>query len=111
METSIRLWMDLRFWKNKALWSYDETITDLEVYYDPWNNYLTTIIEHTQGGAKRTRPSRPTPKWVSTGRKVTLKDGSKRSLYKNAGKPGELRIRRMATRAGKSVATYVKPPR
>ena len=48
-------------------------------------------------------------KWVSTGRKVTLKDGSKRALYKNAGKPGELRIRRMATRAGKTVATYVKP--
>jgi hypothetical protein len=60
------------------------------------------------GGAKK---STSAAKWVSTGRKVTLKDGSTRSLYKNAAKPGDLRVRRMATRAGKSVATYVKPPR
>jgi hypothetical protein len=48
--------------------------------------------------------------WTSTGRKVTLKDGSKRSLYKNPSKPGDLRIRRMAKhRNGRTVATYVKP--
>ena len=50
-------------------------------------------------------------KWTTTGRKVTLKDGSKRTLYKSSSKPGELRIRRMATRAGQTIATYVKPPR
>ena len=68
-----------------------------------------------RGGAARKRRKavarRPAaaPKWVSTGRKVTLHDGTKRSLYKNAGKPGELRIRRMGTRNGQPVATYVKP--
>ena len=50
-------------------------------------------------------------KWTTTGRKVTLKDGSKRTLYKSSSKPGELRIRRMATRAGQTIATSVKPPR
>ncbi len=49
--------------------------------------------------------------WVSAGRKATLKDGSTRTLYMNVSKPGELRIRRMTTRDGKSVATYVKPPK
>ena len=50
-------------------------------------------------------------KWSATDRKVTLKDGSKRTLYNNAGKPGEFRIRRMSTRAGQTVATYIKPPK
>ncbi len=49
--------------------------------------------------------------WVSTGRKVTLTDGTVRTLYKNASKPGEQRIRRMTQRDGRSVATYVKPPK
>ena len=64
------------------------------------------IRVHGGGRGKTT-----SPKWTSTGRKVTLKDGSKRALYKKADKPGELRIRRMATRAGQTVATYVKPPK
>ncbi len=72
---------------------------------------VTRLAEPQDGGAHRTRPAHPAPKWVSTGRKVALKDGSKHSLYQNAAKPGELRIRRMATRAGTSVATYVKHPR
>ncbi len=90
---------------------------------DRLETYLNMKIERTPGqtldlpndpliGGRKTRAvTRVTTKWISTGRKITMRDGSTRSLYKNAAKPGEHRIRRMATRAGKSVATYVKPPR
>ena len=60
------------------------------------------------------------PKWVRAGRKVTLKDGSTRSLYMSDAFPGELRIKRMkrmsisaVSKENKTrqrrVATYVKP--
>ena len=69
----------------------------------------TEIIITSTGGGSTTTHTRA--KWVSSGRKITLKDGSKRALYKNSAKPGDLRIRRLATRAGHTVATYIKPPR
>ena len=36
-------------------------------------------------------------KWISTGQRITLKDGSQQSLYRtlNPRFPGELRVRRM----------------
>ena len=50
--------------------------------------------------------------WTSTGKKVTLKDGSKRTLYRNQGLPGELRIRKMRKcKHNKTTAIYIKPPR
>ncbi len=72
--------------------------------------FLTVVRSQVQSGGSDAK-TRAAHVWVSTGRTVTLRDGSKRSLYKNAAKPGDLRVRRMAVRAGKSVATYVKPPR
>ena len=61
-----------------------------------------------QKGGKRTAPQKPAPKWVSTGRTAAVPDGTRRSLYKNAGRPGVLCFRRMATRGGRRVATYVE---
>jgi hypothetical protein len=61
----------------------------------------------TKGGCKAVPL---TNKWLPTPRKATLKDGSKRILYKNPHYPGDLRIRKM--RKGKDnrmTATYVKP--
>ena len=58
------------------------------------------------GGGVATR--RTNGQWSPTGRKVTLKDGTKRALYSNPSKPGDLRMRKMARRGGKVVATYVK---
>jgi hypothetical protein len=71
-----------------------------------WPNEVGNARNGGQGGGLK----KMTTSWVSTGRKITLRDGSQRSLYKNAGKPGELRIRRMAMRAGQTVTTYIKPP-
>ena len=78
--------------------------------YFEWRRLKDIVDDKMRGGATK-KSTKSTTKWTSTGRKVTLNDGSKRALYKNAGKPGELRIRRMATRAGQTVATYVKPPK
>ena len=47
--------------------------------------------------------------WISLGRKISLKDGSTRILYANKAKPGEFRIKRMVSRNGKKVASFVKP--
>ena len=58
------------------------------------------------GGGVATR--RTNGQWSPTGRKVTLKDGTKRALYSDPSKPGDLRMRKMARRGGKVVATYVK---
>ena len=63
------------------------------------------------GGTKRTTKKTISATWTSTGRNTTLKDGSKRVLYKNPKYPGEYRIRKMRqNRDGKMVAAYVKPP-
>ena len=75
----------------------------------PWAS-IKSILPHkeaTQGGGKA---APLTNKWSPTPRKATLKDGSKRMLYKNPHYPGDLRIRKM--RKGKDnrmTATYVKP--
>ena len=58
----------------------------------------------TGGKSKRKAPPKKKVAWVSTGRK----DGKSRTLYKSSSKPGELRIKKMAQRNGKTVATYVK---
>ena len=64
-----------------------------------WNNMPR------RGGA----PS--APHWTPTGRKVTLGDGSRRSLFKNHKFPGQLRVRKMHKgRDGKLSATYILPP-
>ncbi len=48
-------------------------------------------------------------KWIQTGRKVKRPDGSVRTVYTSAAKPGEERIRRtvMRMRKGESTASYV----
>ena len=81
-----------------------QVVFNIFVEYGDYQQYKNSNVA-VHGG--RGHP-KATHKWTT---KVTLKDGSKRALYKNAGKPGELRIRRMATRAGQTVATYVKPPK
>ena len=63
-------------------------------------------------GGKANKRKKPTAecKWVSTGRKLALKDGPK-VLYKNIKFPGEVRIRKMRKgRDGQIKAAYVKPP-
>ena len=58
----------------------------------------------TSGGSQKNAAA-----WVSTGRKVTLKDGRERSLFSCKSKPGEMRVRRMVKRSKRTVAVYVKP--
>lgn len=55
------------------------------------------------GGGRMKRAASKKPRWTSTGRKATLKDGTVRTLYRGPG--GELRVRRI--RQGKTI--YVKP--
>jgi hypothetical protein len=57
--------------------------------------------------ARKTHPAK-SGAWISTGRKATLKDGSKRTLYKNEAKPSELRIKKIVERKGARVASYVR---
>ncbi len=45
-------------------------------------------------------------RWTNTGRKTTLADGSKRTLYERADSPGKLYVRRMDRRDGRSTLTY-----
>ena len=78
------------------------------VVCEMYTMYHNMVRPNTIGGRGRYNNA----KWTSTGRTVTLKDGAKRTLYKNAARPGELRVKRMVVPAGTSnaVATYVKPP-
>jgi hypothetical protein len=66
--------------------------------------------QSTEGGARRKSktPKNKAPKWVSTGRRAALKDGSKRVVFQNNSGTGELRYKKYVVRAGKRVATYVK---
>jgi len=74
------------------------------------------VLDPHQGGG-RTNKHKKRPKggeavaavkWVSTGRTTTLKDGSKRTVYRN-GATGERATKRMvAGRDGKTSARYVK---
>lgn len=77
--------------------------TDFEIFYD---DGYTTKPESSGGRMRSHKGSR----WVSAGRKVTLRDGKVRTLYRNPAKPGDLRVRRMVKRRGANAATatYVK---
>ncbi len=44
--------------------------------------------------------------WTNSGRKVTMKDGSKKTVWVNAAK--ERSVRKMVTRRGEKTAIYVK---
>jgi len=57
--------------------------------------------------AKKASKKKPTA-WESLHRKVTTKSGEVRTLYK-CSTTGEVRVKRMAMRGGKRVASYVKP--
>jgi hypothetical protein len=47
--------------------------------------------------------------WVRVrGHVATLKDGSRKALWKNSA-TGEMRVKKMVLRKGKRVATYVRP--
>jgi hypothetical protein len=68
-----------------------------------WEVTPLPVVENSRGGGRAS--------WASTTRKVTLKDGSRRVLYKNPKFPGDFRIRKMRKgRDGKLTASYVKPP-
>ena len=61
-----------------------------------------TFIENTKGGGKKS------VKWLTTGRKVTTLNGT-RTLFYNVTKPNEVRIKKMITRKGQIIATYILP--
>jgi len=56
---------------------------------------------------KKPSAAPPSPTWVSTGHQTTLKDGSKRTVYRNS-KTGARAAKRMVERDGKKSARYVK---
>ena len=68
----------------------------------------------TKGGGRARKPAAAAAvvagSWRSTGRKMTLRDGSVRVLYSHPGKPGDLRVKKMVAsrRNGARVATYVR---
>jgi hypothetical protein len=65
---------------------------------------LEDVPEEYGGGAsRRSRPK----KWISTGRQTTLKDGSKRTVYR-AVATGARATKRMVARNGKTFARYVE---
>jgi len=62
------------------------------------------------GAPRRRKPTvgrKESPQWVSTGRQTTLKDGIKRTVYRNS-KTGERATKRLTERNGKRTAKYVK---
>jgi hypothetical protein len=72
---------------------------------DDRNNGETRV----SGGARR-KPKPPKAScWHATRRTVMCRDGKKRTVHTNPAKPGEQRVRKMVTRRGKTVATYVLP--
>jgi hypothetical protein len=65
--------------------------------------------ELVRGGARR-KPKPPKAScWHATRRTVMCRDGKKRTVHTNPAKQGEQRVRKMVTRRGKTVATYVLP--
>ena len=58
--------------------------------------------------AKKTAKAPAAAKWESLRRKVTTRSGEVRTLYRNSS-TGEMRVKRMTTRAGKRVVAYIKP--
>lgn len=65
--------------------------------------------DNNGGGSSAAKRSSAAHAWTLTSRKAKRADGSTRSLYRNAGFPGQLRVKRMVTRRGTKHATYVKP--
>jgi hypothetical protein len=78
-----------------------------------WEDFHTLTQNDTGAGADKFRGGRVCVgrknAWQATKRTVRRKDGSARTLYSNPTKPGDLRIRKMVQRNGRTVATYVKP--
>jgi len=79
---------------------------------------LRLLSTSRQGGGRfdigRSKPgkhlpssSSAAPKWVSTNRQTTLKEGTKRTVYRNTS-TGERATKRMTERNGKRTAKYVK---
>ena len=64
-------------------------------------------IKGQEGGRSKAKSKKDAAKWVSTGRQTTLKDGSKRTVYRNS-KTGARATKRMVERNGKRTAKYVK---
>jgi len=94
------------------------TYDALKARFDDLNNRILVqrrddYRDNIHGGSNKRRiasskkPSSTPPKWVSTGRQTTLKDGSKRTVYRNS-KTGERATKRMTERNGKRTAKYVK---
>jgi hypothetical protein len=85
---------------------------EMNIDYGDEEKYREDDDKYDGGGKQKTRKPTAAAAWVSVGRKVTLANGTTRTLYKNASKPGQqLRIRKMVTRNGSKVATYVAPPK
>ena len=72
----------------------------------PKDNGLPYPPDNTVGGARRVASA--SAKWTLSKRKATLKDGSVKSLWQNS-VTRELRVKKMVTRGGHKVASYVKP--
>ena len=58
---------------------------------------------------KKTTPKKAAT-WQRTQSKATMPDGKKKTLYRHS-ETGEMRVRKMVTRGGKKVASYVSPSR
>lgn len=89
-----------------------------DVYFsepDYRNMRVSSVIEHlskleqtpVSGGAKRAHTRTHAVTWVSTGRQTTLKNGTKRTIYRNS-KTNELATKRITERNGKRHAIYTK---
>jgi hypothetical protein len=72
--------------------------------WEKFNKYLEKEEEKDQMGGARGKKTNG--KWQLTSDKVTTKDGVSRSVYKNI--KGLLRIKKMVTQGGVTVASYVK---
>jgi hypothetical protein len=76
---------------------------------------VTGIFRGNKSGVRPTREvsqnggAQAQARWCATKKKVKCHDGVTRALYRHPAKPGDLRVRKMVTRGGRTVATYVKP--
>ena len=69
---------------------------------------LQPLKASTGGSSKHTKRSSIAAKWVRTTRKVAVKGGSRKTIYRN-GNTGEQRVRKMVAKPdGSKRATYVK---
>jgi hypothetical protein len=87
--------------------------------YPPSPSPLKTYLKKSYNeymNASRGGSSKPTKAkkkvesaWHQTRRTVMCRDGTRRTLFSNPARPGELRVRRMVKRNGHVRATYVLP--